>query len=161
MDITAEDIGLQLYQQGDQDRFLLRWWLYLWETGDIEDLLVKDTRTLYKFLQIFQLPNQLYYILEDNKIWFAAWLEPFYNTAFFNLWVDRSKRGTVLAHKAVDLLYESCFDILPYILGITKHKSLIAVHHKKGYRTVGTLPGLFDGSDAYVMMLKAGELRRS
>ena len=76
--LTFEEMNIRVYAaRENEDIFLLRWWLHLQETGDIQRLIAPDAHRLLDFMKIFRFPTTFFYGLDNNNnIDNAAWFTP-------------------------------------------------------------------------------------
>lgn len=154
-DETNGKSHLVLYQAApDKDLRLLRWYSHLVTSGDIARTFAAGMEVPSVFLAYFQPPKVLALDFDaDGEIWFAAWLEPFMQTAFFSLWCRADHRhGKGLLVNTEEAIRVS-LEAFPMLLGVTPHENLLDEHRRGGYTVLGKVPGLLDGKDAYALYI--------
>lgn len=140
--------GIELYQyRPDQDIALLRLWMRLNETLEINQVFLPSSRRLPEFLARFQSPAVRAFTRNvKGEIDFIVWFTPF-NTAvpstIAGLWSDASIRGSRKLIEVISTIYTAAFTIWTNVFGITRN-TLIARHQKMGYNVVGIVPGFFE-----------------
>lgn len=155
---NCKKLGLKFYTGTIQDDlYLMKWWMHLYESKkDINKLFRKDSQSLHKFLQLFQQPNVLIYVLKNNEITLAAWYSPFElsnDCTYLSAWTHEKYRGTRFQGECMHAIYEIAFSVRSVIIGITKQPDLLPIHRKIGYNILGRIPRAFDGEDGYIMTL--------
>ncbi len=140
------------------DMRILGWWYELVQNG--ERHLVAEpqqTDTPSDFLQFWRPPRALAFCpkserLEDG-IWFAGWLEPILSGAFVGLWISPKYRTTKAAARVTHDFFDRATQAFPVLIGLTKQARLLPIHRTIGFTHLGTVPRLFDGDDAHVVVL--------
>ncbi len=152
---AIKDLDLCVYKAThEEDILLMHWWLHLNESGDLWRILPCDATKLSSFYKLFASPSILNYVVKDNRIWFAAWIEPaFANRAgFLSLWTDATMRHTPTNFRVTQLAYNLALTWFPHIFGITKQADLLDVHVKIGYDIIGQFEKLYDDeNDAWIV----------
>jgi hypothetical protein len=156
-----KETGLCVYTPNfEQDALLLKLWLHLVESEDLNRLLPPESRPLSRFFKLFQEGVTTFYCLDDQGIWLLAWFTPISSRAkstFFSFWARSDKRNTKIWLKMVNLIYMISFDFWDSLFGITNQPKLLALHKKAGYSIVGVAQGLldFDKQSFIVQLTKA------
>ena len=145
-----------LYSQGDQtaDDLLAQWWMRMRDEGELETTLLPSAHALGGFYKIFQAGADLVFEVDDHGIWIAAWAERFMAGAMFGLWIRKDKRGKPSTLKKLLEIYDLTFQQgVCAIMGVTRQPTLLPAHRKLGYNIGGKIPGLWDGHDAWFVVL--------
>jgi len=160
---NAEALGLRLYRgTAEEDVLLAYWYDHLSKTKDLNLVTTKSSRTLHGFLSMFQPSNFLTYSLfEDDShphdpIEFAGWFAPeqLSNRGFYySNWAHESIRGKRRQLYLSAAVYDAAFTFADVLIGITKQKHLLPIHHKIGYTYAGAIPYMFDSDPAYILYL--------
>jgi hypothetical protein len=144
----------------EEDMLLLKWWMALKETGDIERLITKTSQRLVEFLALFNQPTALLYGLsEKGEIELAYWLTPLQNNvehpmAHCAYWTSPSIRtGTKKHINFTRLAYLLAFEFFESLLGTTWQPELLEIHEKLGYVVVSCVPWLNDHEFSYIVYL--------
>jgi len=158
---TFEALNARVYSaQESEDTLLLRWWIRLQESGDIDRLITPDAHRLSTFLGIFRMPTTMFYGLDNyNSIDNAAWFTPVDDTskhrmAYAAVWCRPNIRGKRRQFHFTTLVYSLIFEFYDALLGMTWQSSLLDIHKKLGYNIIGCIPGLYDQPHCYVVHLK-------
>jgi len=162
----AKKLGLQFYQPcEEQDVLLLKWWMYLRETGDLTKLFSDYHRTLSNFYNFLTPPCRLAFKLDaDNQIIFAVWFVPVSDSAtstFMGYWAHENFRSTQEHVRVSNIIYTLAFKIWKVIVGVTKHENLLRIHRKLGYNIVGTIPHFLDDQDVWIVYLTEENFKQS
>lgn len=137
----------------EHDLLLARWWAILCETGELRTTFAKSIESLSSFYALFHPPSVLLFFTDANGIWLAAWFESVLSGAFMGLWSRQDKRKSRSAFRAVLSIYRQALVTWPVLIGVTKQEKLIDQHQRLGYTLLGKIPCLFDGEDAFVLVL--------
>ena len=146
-----------------EDMLLLRWWLALNESGDIEKLITPEHRRLASFLQIFQPPTVTFYSLSPSgEIDFLAWFrDPSGESIFCGIWLAPSIRGSRRSISLVQNVYSLVFEFYSSILGATWQPDLLQLHQKIGYAVVGNFKNFMGQDLVYLVQLTREDWRNS
>lgn len=142
-----------------EDLLLLKWWMQLQETGEMERLIVPDSRSLKRFFNIFAAPTVLIYsTTQENEMAQCAWFTPAdqnskHHVAYSGLWCSPSARGTFAQLNFAALTYMLAFEFYHAIVGTTWQPELLDEHKKLGYNIVGCIPNLYDQPLCYIVHL--------
>lgn len=131
---------------------LLHWYCHLVATGDMNRLFTHEAHALQDFLRVFE-DKQLFFWCDDKGIYVAAWTAPCLGAVFFSLWIREDKRHSKQAYCCVCDAYDAVFHHWPTLMGLTKQKALLDEHVKMGYTIEGRIPQLWDGFDAWLVVL--------
>lgn len=155
-----DSLGALIYSQSPaEDIIMLRWWMHLTETGDINRLMLPDARRLSPFLNVFKWPLVLIYSLDaNNQINNAFWAAPNdntseYKTAYCGMWCRADGRGKRRQLDFTIFVYTFAFEFYEAILGMTWQPDLLDIHQKLGYSIVGCVPKLYDEDFLYIVHL--------
>lgn len=150
----ARKLGLQLYRGTYQeDIHLLKWWLALTKTSEIEEAFPKKIHPLAEFMNLFKPPRTLVYALTDDKLWFATWLEPLLHGIYLSTWTDKTMRGTKAHFNASFTVCEGILNVYPVILSVTHNTRLAKILQRAGYISLGEVPNLYDGNSLHFAYL--------
>lgn len=147
---------MQIYNPADEAHGLLmaQVWGQAKASGDLEAMVADQSKSLPRFLKMLEPPTVTVFWTDEHGIGVLGWFEPIFGFAFFSLWVRpdrREHRQETL--ETVRQVYELGFKVFPAVLGITKQERLLKSHQRLGYTVVGEMPGLFDGDNAWLVML--------
>lgn len=142
----------------DEDLMILRWWMKLHESGDMERLIIPDSHNLKGFFGVFAQPTALIYQVLKGEITHAGWYKPVEGTAktrnaYAGLWCSDTIRGTRTQGHALVTTYTLAFEFYDAILGLTWQKDLLEEHEKMGYTVVGCIPNMYDKPYCYQVHL--------
>lgn len=155
-------MNVQVYEHTpEQDILLGQWYMEMMKEGELERTFTRDARAVSAFYGIFRAPNTLTFVTDDRGIWLAAWFEPMMDGTFMGLWVRRDMRGTKTALRTLVWLLERALKEYPLVMGVTKQQRIVAEHMRLGYNMCGILPRLYDGEDAYLLVLTQKNLHKS
>jgi hypothetical protein len=155
-----EYLNAHIYQsKPEEDLLLLRLWMTLHETGEIDELVLPDAHALYAFLGLFKYPSGVIYATnEKNEIDNITWFSPvdasaecrMANGAFYTSPSCRGKRRQLYFGY---LAYSLAFEVYEAVIGATWQSDLLAVHQKLGYEINGCIPNLHNKEFVYVVRL--------
>lgn len=155
-----KSLNAYIYSQSPaEDLTLLRWWIHLSETGDINDLILPEARRLSPFLRVFRFPTALIYTLDStDSISNAFWAAPVdgestHRAAYCGAWSHFNSRGKRHQYNFIHLAYTFAFEFYDALLGMTWQPNLLDLHQKLGYSTVGCIPHLYDEDFLYIVHL--------
>lgn len=150
---------LILYESSEsQDVLLIRWWMSLHDSGELEKAFSPAVQTPSAFLNLFQPSNILIYA-RDEDIWLAAWFENMFGdtATFMGLWVDEQKRGTKEAVKLTRAIYNYALRVWPTIFSVTKQESLLSIMQQTGYTLLGEFPKFWGGVESACLLSLTSE----
>ncbi len=160
----SEELGIHVYERRpDQDILISRWWESLVESGEIDLITAKSTRSLSGFFRMLGPPRILLYTGEEF-IDFAVWLEKAPTSTkgyFLSNWTAKSLRGTRRHLRLMHTVYEGAFKFADVLVGMTKQKDLLDIHQKIGYVYGCAIPYFFDNDPAYIVYLTKPGYRSS
>ena len=143
-----------------EDSLLIKWWLTLSESGDLEKLITPQSRSLRQFLNLFSLPTTLIYALSpsNNEIIAASWLTPAdncatYRNAYCGFYTHPAHRLTKFNLTFTATTFSLAFEFYDFILGTTWQPKLLPIHTKLGYDIIGCVPKLYDEEFVYIVRL--------
>lgn len=139
------DKPLTLYNPAIHEGLLLAWFFELRKTGDLDKVAHTSLHTITSFLNFFAKDVKLGIATDRNGIWFAAWLQPYMDASIAGIWIREDKRHTPSALKAVYHFYNTAFEYVSVIVGISKQPHLKRIHEKLGYRYAGEIPQVWGG----------------
>jgi hypothetical protein len=145
------------------DMLLVKWWMRLNETGDIDKLAVPWCRSLHKFMQTYQLPCIFFYGLNSvGEINFACWFtEPSGVSIFAGLWIDPAS-GKIKTNLArLKMLYSLVFTFYETIVGTTWQPAILNRHIKLGYSVVGNLRKFLGQDIVYLVQMTREQFAES
>ncbi len=149
-----------IYSQNPaEDLIMLRWWMRLSETGDINKLMLPEARRLSAFLNTFKLPVTLIYSLDSaNDVCSAFWASPVdgiskHRAAYCGVWTRTDLRGKRFQFDFNLFAYTFAFEFYDALLGTTWQQDLLDLHQKLGYSVVGCIPNLHDEDFIYIVHL--------
>lgn len=152
--------GIRLFPQNPSgDTTLLRWWIWLNSSGEINDLIAPDAQGIDSFIEIFRYPTHMLCTLDSsNELTQAHWLKPVSGRkdeldVFNGVWCHPSLRGTRQQLQFTYLTYRLAFCFCRAIIGTTWQTKLIAEHAKMGYDVVGMLPNFMGHEYFYFVRL--------
>lgn len=146
-------------QSSTEDLIMLRWWMHLSETGDINRLMLPEARRLSSFLNTFKLPTTLIYSLDsENNICSAFWASQVdgvskHRAAYCGVWTRADLRGRRFQFDFNLFAYTFTFEFYDALLGMTWQQDLLDLHQKLGYSIVGCIPNLHDEDFVYIVHL--------
>jgi len=135
------------------DAALIRWFMLLRETGDLEKLVLPEVRAPSKFLGLFERCDLYFCVDDEAQIQGAFWVEPFLSSAFLSVWLRQDFRqaaGIAWIRQGYAMVLERW----PIIFGFTGQERLLPVHRKMGYTVLECIPGAWDGGPGWVLSLK-------
>ena len=139
---------------------LAQWWWEMQEIGDIEKMFPKRAQTLPQLFKMMDAPTQLMYKKDAQGMWFAAWLSPSLDAAFYGIWIAMRMRNTKSAMAAAVQSYELAFPQFPFVLSVTMQEPLLEQQRALGYTVLAELPESFDGQSAWLTMCKREDFWR-
>lgn len=155
-----DSLNALIYSQSPaEDLLMLRWWIHLNETGDINRLMLPDARRLSPFLNVFKWPLALIYSLDKhNEIDNAFWAAPNdgmskHKAAYCGIWCRADRRGKRHQFDFTAFVYTFAFEFYEVLLGMTWQPDLLDIHQKLGYSIVGCVPKLYDEDFLYIVHL--------
>ena len=149
-----KSLGIRGYSSTpEEDSLILDWWTELVTTKTLPVIFSKSCYSLSLFYKLFQRPNWLFYLTDEEGITLAIWAEPMFSTACVGVWTAPRARKSKSTFKAMQLTYYTLFTIFSRILGITKQENLLPQHEKLGYTVIGKAPGLIDDEPCWIVML--------
>lgn len=147
-----------IYSQNPvEDLIMLRWWMHLSETGDINRLMLPEARRLFTFLSTFKLPMTLVYSLDSaNDICSAFWTSPVdgiskHRAAYCGIWTRTDLRGKRFQFDFTLFTHTFAFEFYDALLGTTWQQDLLDLYQKFGYSVVGCIPNLYDETFIYIV----------
>lgn len=96
--------------------------------------------------------RSLIFDIDERGMWYAVWLEPAFRGAFVSLWA-RSDRRTSADLDTFDQILDLAFQHFSVLMLVTRRPELVATFERFGITTLGSIPRLFDGHDAFVAYL--------
>jgi len=162
----AKKLGLQFYQPSEtHDVLLFKWWMKLYESGELTQLFSDYHRSLSNFFNFLTPPCRLIFKLDDNdQIIFAVWFVPVSDSdtsAFMGYWAHKNFRSTREHLRISNIVYTLAFKIWKVIVGVTKHEDLLRIHRKLGYNIVGTIPHFLDDQEVWIVYLTEENFKQS
>ncbi len=161
-------LGLRLYTMDHrEDILLLRWWLALNETGDIDNLVTPDSKRFAAFCRLFEAPTALAYTLsEEGDINRAIWFTPVDRTlesdaAYVGFWLDESVRGSKLSMQFSAIAHSIAFEVYRTVIALFWQPSLLDLYTKVGYNTVGCVPDIHGKEFCYIVHLSKDNFFKS
>ena len=155
-----ESLNARIYScNAAEDILMLRWWIHLNESGDINRLVLPDVRRLSPFLNVFKFPTALIYSLnangEINNVFWASSVDSIskHKAAYCGLWCRANARGKHHHLSFVAFVYTFAFEFYDALLGLTWQSNLLDSHRKLGYNIVGCIPNLHDEDFIYIVHL--------
>lgn len=155
-----ETLNARIYSQAlAEDLLLLHWWIHLNEIGDINRLILPETRRLPAFLNIFKPPTAMVYSLDPaGEIDNAFWATPVdgiskHRSAYCGVWCRSDTRGRRRQYDFTVFAYTFAFEFYDSLLGMTWQPDLLDIHQKLGYNIVGCIPHLYDEDFLYIVHL--------
>jgi len=145
-----------IYSQSPaEDLIMLRWWIHLTETGDMQRLITPKSRRLPAFLSVFKFPTALIYSLDamgeiDNAFWATPEDD---HIAYCGLWCREDVRGKRRQFDFTSFVYTFAFEFYSALLGTTWQADLLDIHQKLGYNVIGCIPKLYDEDFVYIVHL--------
>jgi hypothetical protein len=139
-----------------EDILIARWWVRMYDDGDIDRLFTKDAQTLASLLRIIAPPKVMLYAADESGIWFAMWFEQMFSSLVAGMWTRADRRRSRETLDAILAAYDLAFTASASVLGITKQPELLRGHRKLGYRILGAVPHMWDGDDAWIVVLTRG-----
>jgi hypothetical protein len=149
------------------DAIIAQWWVQLTEIGDLEKTFGTGCGALSQFYKLLTEPDRLFlYDIDDQGIALAFLVSPIMGGAFLTVWVAPRHRASPSMLATIEDAYGRIFTGYPVLLGVTRQERLLRVHQRWGYTILGKVPHIFDGQDAWVVVLtkeafEAGMARRA
>lgn len=146
-------------QSPAEDLLLLRWWIHLAETGDINRLVFPESRRLSPFLNIFKYPTVLIYSLSpagemDNAFWTTPVDgESKHRAAYCAFWTHPDIRGSRRQVNFGAFVHTFTFEFYDALLAMVFQPNLLDLYQKVGYSIVGCIPKIYDEDFLYIMHL--------
>lgn len=151
-----------LYRYGQlphEDVAITMWWGRLEALGERDLTFGAQSASLSRFFALFGRADDptrgLYYRLDESgRIALAFLVVPTMTScAMATVWLAPAWRRHARGREALAETYAIILTTFPVLLGVTRQERLVAVHTRWGYRTLGSLPGVFDGHDATLLVL--------
>jgi hypothetical protein len=153
--------SLPLQLRAGVDALIIQWWAQLVESGELELTFGKGCVAISQFFKLLTENDRLFlYDTDDKGICLAFLVSPIMNAAFLTLWVAPHLRASREALLTIEDAYGRIFEGYPVILGLTKQEKLLKVHQHFGYATLGKVPLIFDGEDAWVEVLTKADFEK-
>jgi hypothetical protein len=147
---------VRLYDPDKDELKLLYWWLHLRsDPVEFENLFAEPLRGLTAILNWAKNSVNIMFNSDEQGITFAAWVEPFLSGAYFGAWSRKDVRGSKGHLRFMDECFTRALEQYPVLVGVTKQERLHNIHLKMGYRYLGEIGALFDGSPARVYTMNA------
>lgn len=137
-----------------------QWWIQMHASGDILKMFPKRAQTLPQLFRMMDTPTQLVYEIDEQGAWFAAWLSPSLDAAFYGIWIAERMRNTKQCVAESLLSYELAFTQFPFIMSVTMQEALLEQQRALGYTVLAELPESFDGQSAWLTMYKREDFQR-
>jgi hypothetical protein len=143
----------------EEDIKLLRLWMALHETGEIDRLVVPDAHNLTAFMNLFRYPvGTIYATNEEGEIDNIAWFGSIdskakYHAANGAMYCSPSCRGKKRQLYFGYLAYSLALDVYDAIIGYTWQPDLLKVHQSLGYEINGCVPHIHDKEFVYIVRL--------
>jgi hypothetical protein len=148
------DLGIRAYSgTPEEDTYILSWWSELVAAEELDTIFATTCRALGAFYKLFQRPNWLFYMADDQGFTLAIWAEPAFSSAFVGVWVAPRARKSKSVFRAMQLTYYTLFTLFNTLLGVTKQENLLTEHVKLGYIIIGKVDQLLDDQTAWVLQL--------
>jgi hypothetical protein len=162
----AQELGIHLYiPTFDRDALLANWYKHLIDTDEFYMLFTENHKPLSKFIALFQPPTVLAYTADDNGIWATMWFDSYDGyggkSATVSAWTREDYRGTFKARETGGFCYALAFHIWDVLVSITKHEKLLRNLREIGYNIVGSIPGLINGEDAWILYMTKETFKNS
>jgi hypothetical protein len=155
---------VRLYDAQKDELLMLYWFLQLRaDPVEFEQLFAEQLRNLTTILGWAKNSVSIMIDVDDDGIRFAAWCAPYLSGAEFGTWARKSARGTKAHLRFMNAAYDKALSQYPVLIGLTKQEKLHKLHLKMGYKLVGIVPSLFDGSPVreYYMTQETRDDRRN
>lgn len=164
----AARLGLQLYTPSAGLDFLFtHLWMDLTETGDLEKIIIPDSRNLAAFLNVFQSPTITTFAVNAQKrIEFLFWARPASaaeneQTMICGTWSAKTLRGKPRQALLTGTIYEFLFANYGYCFGVTWQQDLLKIHAKLGYSVAGFCPSIYGLDNVYLVLLQKDDFYNS
>ena len=156
-----DELTMYTYERTTQEDLLFyRWWARMSMDGDLEKVFLKNAHTPGAFMELMRKQDVVLYALDSvGEVYVVAWIYLFMSLPSVSLWVRSDCRKSRAAARLVSYIYSYVFKYVSTIIGITKQERLIKSHKHMGYDVVGKIPGLWDGEDAWVVVLEKSKYR--
>lgn len=161
-------LNARIYTQNQaEDLLMLRWWIKLNETGDLERLILPESRRLSPFLNTYKQPTTMIYSLApDGEFDNTFWATPVDDTskhraAYCGAWSRTDLRGRRRQLHFAAFVYSFAFEFYDTLLGMTWQQDLLDLHQKFGYNIVGCIPNLYDEDFLYIVHLTKANFQAS
>lgn len=154
---------MRLYNSETDELLMLYWFLNLRaDPVEFENLFAEPLRHLTSLLIWAKNDVNVMIDVDDDGIRFSAWCAPFLSGAEFGTWARKSLRGTKAHLNFMDEAYTRALSMYPVLIGLTKQEKLHSLHLRMGYKFIGIVPSLFDGSPVreYYMTQETRDERR-
>lgn len=145
---------LPYFPTPDTDVILANWWVRLRADGDLARMFIKRSQSLSAFYNMMGAPTVLCYKLNDAiGVWAAAWFTPCLSGSFLGMYLAPGYRASLEGFKAVLEAHHFGFQHNDSLLAVTKQPKILDESRKIGYDVLGQVPHLWDGEDAWLLML--------
>lgn len=136
------------------DSLMLGWWARLLSDGELDKIFTNGMMAVTNFCAAIQLPRHvLFKQREGIGVWYTALITPTFDGAFFDMWCAKDLRATRACLEALEQALTWALDRWPVLIGLTVQEKLLDAHRRLGYTVVGSIPGLWNGRDTFVMHL--------
>jgi hypothetical protein len=136
------------------DTLMLSWWSRMIVAGDLEKFMSREALAASNFFARIQKPSMLLFKANNEfGVWFAALLSPLFDGAYFDMWIDQSKRSGKGWVVAMEEALSVGFEQYPILIGATTQANLIDGHLRLGYNLVGMVPKLWNEKDLHLLYI--------
>ena len=156
-----DELAMYTYERTTQEDLLFyRWWARMSTDGDLDRVFLKSEHTPGAFMALLRKQVIVLYALDSvGEVYIAAWIDFFMSLPSVSLWVRSDHRKSRGAARLVSYIYSHVFKHVNTVVGITKQEKLLKSHRHMGYDVVGKIPGLWDGEDAWIVVLEKHKYR--
>ena len=151
---------MEVYNSADphHDLLIAQWYAQLEGTGEMTKIFATP-HTLGSLFAVMQRSVCLFEIDEDG-IWFVAWMEPSFAGVFFSVWISMDRRHTRAAYEATLKALAAALAQYQVVLGVTSQEGLLDIHRKLGYTVLCAIPSFWMGRTAYLVMVDGERIRK-
>ena len=163
----AEKLGVMLYIPSfEHDVALAGWYKYLLDNDELNLIFTQDHKPLSKFFRAFEPPTVLAFATDEaGEIWGTMWFTPFDGyggkSASVSAWTRKDYRGSAKAREAGGLCYAIAFEAWDVLTSVTRQEGLLRNLRQVGYNILGSIPGLMEGKDAWILYLTKENFEKS
>lgn len=150
--------GLPGEHRAAVDALIAQWWAQLVESNELIPTFGKGCEAISQFYKLLTEPDRLFlYDVDEQGISLGFLVSPIMGGCFLTVWIAPRHRKSQNIMLTLEDAYNRVFTAYPVVLGVTKQERLLRVHQHWGYTILGRVPHIFDGEDAWIVVLTKGD----